>query len=204
MYGTNKSIIPCAREMKKGIVIFISIFNAFLVYSQIDKNSNTGIGTCGGTKMHYGAWGLFYNYNPIFFNKRIELNIGTGIRQSLVFGLGSKFRLYDNSKKIETFLSFNYSYQTPGKLRYDNNNSVDYYNTSATQYLHYCLTGRLWLDRFAALQVNCGYSQNISGISIQHSIGPNKNYNQVKSTLNGGMLIGADLILFVKIKSNKK
>lgn len=187
--------------MKKSIIIFISVFNASLVYGQIEKNSNQGVGTGGGEKMYYGMWGLFYNYNPSPFNKRIELNLGAGIRQYFVFGLGSKFRIYDNSKKIEAYLSLNYSYQMAGKFRYDaNNNLVDYYNSSKTQYLHYYLTGRIWLDKFAALQLNCGYSQNIGGINIQYLSGPNENYNKVKRTLNSGILVGVDLIVFLKFK----
>ncbi len=189
--------------MKKVLVVFISAFSTILSYGQIEKNSNGGIGTGGGLKTCYGSWGLFYNYTPNLFNKSLELNIGTGIgpSESLVFGLGSKLRFYNNSKKIEAFFSSNYSYQLKGKLRYDNENSVDYYETGKIQYLHYYLTGRLWLDdKFAALQLNCGYSQNISGIEINHLSGPNKNYNKAQNTLTSGLLIGVDLIVFLKIK----
>ncbi len=186
--------------MKKSIIILLSVFNTLLSYSQIDKNSNGGIGTGGGLKMYYGDFGIFYNYTLSPFNSRLELNVGTGIRQSIVFGVGSRIRIYDNSKKLESYVSINYCYQLKGNLRYENNNSVDYYTTGDLQYLHYYLTGRLLLDKFAALQLNCGYSQNISGSNIIHTSGPNENYNLAKKTLGSGLLIGVDLIVFLKLR----
>ena len=187
--------------MKKVIIILLSVFNTFWSYSQVDKNSSTGIGTNIGAKMPYGVWGLFYTNNLNAFSKRIEVNIGAGIKESFVFGLGGKFRFYDNSKNIECYGSLNYSYQLSGRVRYDaSNHLVDYYNVSPIQYLHYYLSGRLWVNKFNALQLNCGYKQNISGIKIQHFSGPNENYSKVKNALNSGVLIGIDFIVFLKIK----
>jgi hypothetical protein len=116
----------------------------------------------------------------------------------------TKIRLYDNSKNIEGLVSFNYQYQMAGKFRYDTyNNSVDYYKCSPTQYLHYFITGRYWINEFAALQVDCVCSQNISGIKIELTSGPDENYNQVKNTLKSGALIGIDFI-FIQLSAENK
>ena len=179
----------------------LCVFGATFLNAQIDRRSKGGIGTGGGVKTPYGDWGIFYDYTPTILSKRLELNIGAGISQSLAIGLGSKFLIYHKLQRIELFLSLNYSYQVHGRVRYDAKNSVDYYATGTTQYIHYYLTGRFWFDRFAALQLNSGYSENLSGIRIRHSSGPNENYNNVRKTLDSGLLIGVDLVVFLESKN---
>lgn len=187
--------------MRKLLILNICLLNTLLALGQIDKNSNGGIGTGGGMKMYYGAWGVFYNYSPKILNsRRIEFNAGVGIRQSFVFGVGTKYKLYSNLKNFEILFAVNYSYQVPGEFIYEVNDLIDYYKTAETQYLHYYLTGRLWLNEYAAIQLDCGYSQNIGAVGIKHSSGPNVNYNKVEKTLKSGILLGIDLIVFLKIR----
>ncbi|MBK7444153.1 MAG: hypothetical protein IPI65_22250 [Bacteroidetes bacterium] len=188
--------------MKALFVLFLiccSTLNA-----QVERYANSGIGTGGGAKMHYGAWGVFYAYNLKPFHQRLELNAGIGLASSYAAGAGINFRIFDNAKWFETYLSVNYSYWAKGQIRYELDElNIDYYNISALQFLQNNISARFWLDKTAAIQINIGYSDNIAGYKIVHIAGPNQGYNNAVHYAKSGMLVGLDIIVFPFTKGVK-
>jgi hypothetical protein len=189
--------------MKKYSVTVVLIFHFFSCLAQTEKKSTHGIGTELGLNGNYGLWGLFYNYNPVFLNKRMEFNAGAGISSSYVLGGGAKYRVCDNNKNLELYVSLNYSYQGNGEARYDaGHGSADYYKATSSQCLHYYLSGRYRIKTNAAVQLNVGYKDNINPAKITHLSGPDENYNKLAHYLNDGILVSVSLTVFFERKKH--
>ncbi len=192
--------------MKRYVIISITIFSSLTMYGQKDTASNLGFGLdMGFSKGCFGSMGFFANYCPVFFNNHIELNAGLGIGATgatRIYGFGAKYKLYDNLKNFELLLSCNYSNRSAGNDVEDVNSSItDEYSLSATQFLHYYLTGRLFPKNSASIQLDCGYAQNISGYSIQLINGPGLNYTFEKYAQSSEIMVEIDFIYFIKFKN---
>ena len=185
----------------KTLVVIIMLLGTVL-YGQTELRSNSGIGFNWGAKMNYGYWGIYYVYNLNAADKRFEVNGGIGIASSFVAGVGAKFRLYDNSTWFESFLALNYSYWAPGQVQYEKTEIfTDFYNISSLQFLHYSLANRFYLNNFVALQIDIGFSDNISGYSIVHTAGPNVSFRDAEKYAKSGILLGWDFIVFLVRKN---
>lgn len=180
----------------KTVFILFMIFTTIL-NGQVEQRSNSGIGFNWGAKMAYGNWGIFYIYNLNLANNKFEVNGGIGIANSFVTGAGAKFRLYDNSARFESLLSINYSYWAPTHFRYEKTEIyTDFYNISSLQFLDYSLASRFYLNNFVALQIDIGFSDNISGYNIVHIAGPNVSFMDAEKYAKSGFLLGFDFIVF--------
>ena len=167
--------------------------------SQIEWDGHFGVGTNAGLKMWNGTWGIFGHYHPNLIQKKTEFVIGVGIRQSTAFDIGARFRIFESTKRLQALVGIHYSWQLAGEFRYDNDDTgyEDTYNTAATRYWHSYLAGRFSFDDHAAIQLSLGYSHNIGGINIEHTIGPDEHFDEVHRSLESGLLAGIDLIIFL-------
>jgi hypothetical protein len=174
--------------------------------TELIKRTNNLTGFCSlGWKNTYGAWGLFYGRGINIGSSLIEVRIGGGIKEGFVLGGGINFRLYNNKKWFESFIATDYSYNFPGTIRFDDEKAYqpftsDQYNFTACQYLHSYVTNRFFIskDKFAALQLKTGYAFLINAVSVVPTSGPNVNYSKARQITDGGLMIGLDLVLYIK------
>lgn len=73
---------------------------------------------------------------------------------------------------------------------------TDYYNISSLKFLHYSLVNRFYLNNFIALQIDIGFSDNISGYNIVHTVGPNDSFRDAEKYAKSDILLGFDFIVF--------
>lgn len=190
-------------------------------FNQIDETINSKIGrrktlsgfTSLGSKNTFGAWGVFVGRSIAFDKGLLEIRIGCGIKESFVVGGGLNFRIYNNKKNFELFVATDYSYNFPGKFRFDDEKAYqpytsDQYSFTECHYFHSYLTSRIYLDEFAALQLKTGYAFLLNDVKVTPIIGPNLNYSRTQDITNSGLMLGIDLVLFIRynkdFKKNKK
>lgn len=170
------------------------------------KRTNNLTGFCSlGWKNTYGAWGMFYGRSIDIAGSVIEVRIGGGIKESFVLGGGINLRIYNNKKWFESFIATDYSLNFAGTIRFDNEKAYqpftsDQYSFTKCQYIHPYITNRFFIskDKVVALQLKTGYAFLINPVTIMPTTGPNVNYSKAKKITDGGLMIGLDLILYIK------
>lgn len=171
------------------------------------SHSLTGFGSFG-QKNTYGAWGVFIGESFNISKLNFEATAGIGINNSLVSGASLGVRIYNSHRKTEFFLNGGYCHHNSGIIRFDyddrKNNAIysDQYRFGGLNYIQAFLTSRYFFGRAnegaVALQLKTGYSfaQHKSG--FEHITGPYTNTGKVNRMLNDGIMIAADLVIYIR------
>lgn len=205
----NKTWRKGTMHMKKTLsVILIFYFLSLAALAQEDKSGERmNIGTAIGYRAPYGLWGVFFSYKPNVLQSNIELNIGAGVNHSYILGSGLKFRiLRSESGMMESMLSFNYSFNFKGELRYKHEGFTEYYMASEVHRLTYSFHQRFYFNknRVEAIQLGIGYSQNVGEYAINHVAGTNAGWSKVKHNMNNGLFFELGLVIhFLNLKKDE-
>lgn len=189
-------------------VIFIFYFLSRPAIAQENKSDERmNVGTAIGYRAPYGLWGVFFSYQPSVLQNNIELNIGAGINHSYILGSGLKFRLLrSESGLMESMLSFNYSFNFKGELRYKHEGFTEYYMASEVHRLTYSFHQRFYLNkkRVEAIQLGIGYCHNVGKYAINHVAGMNAGWSKVNRNMNSGLFFELGLVIhFLKLKKDE-